>query len=94
DGEELFDDIPVQCKNYQGKVTTSRPLEDLERCIMNSDSPLAYLFILGDLSDDFQREFDKRLEELKNKYEKEIKWKIVGQEQIAKLYLNKIGSPI
>ncbi|WP_442598631.1 hypothetical protein [Neobacillus sp. D3-1R] len=94
DGEELYDDIPVQCKNYQGKVTTSRPLEDLERCIKNSNSPLAYLFIMGDLSDDFQTEFDERLEELKNNYKKDVKWRIIGQEQIAKLYLNKIGSPI
>jgi hypothetical protein len=92
DGSVLHDDIPIQCKNYIGTVNTKKPLEDLERCIRNSNSSIAYLFIIGDLTEDFQKEFDERLEQLKNDFKKDVDWRIIGQEQIAKLYLNRIGA--
>jgi hypothetical protein len=54
-GEILHDDVPVQCKNYIGIVETNKPIEDLERCFENSNADVdsAYLFILGDLSDEY-----------------------------------------
>jgi hypothetical protein len=94
DGSILHDDIPVQCKNYNGKVKTHKPIEDLERCTKNSNSPLVYLFIIGELTDEFYKKFDERLEQIKNKIKKEVEWRIIGQEQIAKLYLNKLGSSV
>ncbi|MCM3163261.1 hypothetical protein [Metabacillus litoralis] len=92
DGFILHDDIPVQCKNYQGKVNTKRPLDDLERCIRNSDASLAYLFIIGDLSSDFYDEVDERVEQLRNDLQREVKWRIIEQEQIAKLYLKGLSA--
>ncbi|WP_147803295.1 hypothetical protein [Alkalicoccus halolimnae] len=85
----LHDDVPVQCKNYQGDVIGTRPIDDLERCTANSDSPIVYLFILGNLTEQFNKEFNERLEIQKNK--RYVEWKIVGQNQIAQMYLNSIN---
>jgi hypothetical protein len=93
DGSILHDNIPVQCKNYNGAVKTKRPIDDLERCIRNSGSSIAYLFIIGDLTKEFEDEFDNRLELLQTENE-HIKLKVIGQEQIAKMYLNRVGSGI
>jgi hypothetical protein len=89
DGSILHEDIPVQCKNYNGAVRTKEPLDDLERCIKNSGSSIAYLFIIGDLTEEFNKELEKRIAENEG-----IKWRVIGQEQIAKMYLNRVGSGI
>ena len=54
-GEILQDGIPIQCKNHTGRVEDDRPIEDLVRCIKNSRSEVAILFILGDLTDEYRR---------------------------------------
>jgi hypothetical protein len=94
DGGILHDDIPVQCKNYQGEVKTLKPIEDLERCSINSPSALAYLFIIGDLAESFTNEFEQRLEKMKNTHNEDIQWRVIGQEQIARLYLNRVDSRV
>ena len=93
DGSILHEDIPVQCKNYIGEVKTKRPIDDLERCIRNSDSSIAYLFIIGDLTEEFEDELERRLEVLKAENE-DVKWRVIGQEQIARMYLNRVGAGI
>src|SRR5439155_1565847 len=62
----LVDDVPVQCKNYTGSVTTTQPIDDLERSIRHSDTNahVAFLFILGDITDDFRRALQLRQESL------------------------------
>lgn len=85
--EILFDDIPVQCKNKTGNVSESEPIDDLARCIKNSGKNLAYLFILGDLSEDYIKKFDTKQEELTKELGKEISFIIVKQDQIAELYM-------
>ncbi len=83
----LVDDVPVQCKNYSGKVTDDRPIDDLARCIKNSRKDIAYLFILGDLSEEFRARLDKCCEALADDLGKEITFEVVDQDMIAELYL-------
>jgi hypothetical protein len=46
----------VQCKNVTGQVWTEGPGEDLRRCFVErSDVNAAYLFILGELTPEFER---------------------------------------
>lgn len=87
----LHDDVPVQCKSYKGVVNDTRAIDDLRRCTENSDSPIAYLFILGNLTADFINEYEKGLQKVRNDYGKGIDWRIVDEEQIAKMYLNRIN---
>ncbi|UOQ45521.1 hypothetical protein MUN89_06140 [Halobacillus salinarum] len=89
--EPLYEEIPVQCKNFNGKVTTTLPIDDLERSIENTQSPIAYLFILGELTDEFHMKIEERLEELKARYNRDIKWNIIEQDQIARLYLDSLN---
>lgn len=93
DGSILHEDVPVQCKNYNGLVKTKRPIDDLERCINNSNSPIAYLFIIGDLTEEFNTELETRLAQLNNE-KGYVQWKVIGQEQIAKMYLNRLGTTV
>ena len=44
--EYLHENVPVQCKNYSGDVDTDHPINDLKRSFRNSESTIAYLFIL------------------------------------------------
>lgn len=81
----LHEEIPVQCKNYTNEVTDFGPISDLERCSENSESTLVYLFIMGDLTEKFNEEFEKRLEIQRTK--RYVDWRIVGQKEIAKMYL-------
>ncbi|MYL36904.1 restriction endonuclease [Halobacillus litoralis] len=92
DGSDLLDDIPVQCKNYQGNVRTEKPIEDLIRCSRNSKSNYAYLFIMGDISQSFEDCFKMRMEETKQELGRDIEWRMIGQEDIAKLYLKKLNA--
>ena len=91
-GEILQDGIPVQCKNYTGEVEDDRPIEDLVRCINNSGSEIAILFILGDLTDEYRRRLDLRGEELQRDIGRPVKFEVVDQDRIAEMYLAYIGS--
>lgn len=91
-GEILQDGIPVQCKNYTGEVEDDRPIEDLVRCINNSGSEIAILFILGDLTDEYRRRLDLRGEELQRDIGRLVKFEVVDQDRIAEMYLAYIGS--
>jgi hypothetical protein len=82
----LLDDLPVQCKNYTGRVTTIQPIDDLERCIRNSDSDRAFLFIVGDLTDEFLRLLRERQEKLSRELGREVTFEVIDQDRIAELY--------
>jgi hypothetical protein len=82
----LLDDIPVQCKNYSGDVDLQQPIDDLERCIRNSQSPIAYLFILGKLSQDFRHALEQRQESLGKELGHKVFFEVVDQDRIAELY--------
>lgn len=86
-GDILLDDVPVQCKNFEGDVTDYGPIDDLKRCINNSTSDLAYLFILGNLSNDFLCEVDRAAERLSTKRERKTSLVVVDENRIANLYL-------
>ena len=90
-GAILLDDVPVQCKNYQGLVDDSRPIEDLERCVRNSGSHIAYLFILGELIDDFPHLIDQAAERLSEELKKPVKFVVVDQDRIADLYIQHVA---
>jgi len=86
-GTIALDDIPVQCKNYRGNVTSLVPIDDLERCIRNTGGTLALLFILGELSDEFRGNLQKRQETLSKELEREISFEVIDQDRIAELYV-------
>lgn len=90
-GAILLDDVPVQCKNYRGRVEDDRPIEDLERCIKNSGSRIAYLFIFGELSESFLHGIDQAAERLSDELKKPIELVVVDQDRIADLYLQFVG---
>lgn len=85
-GTILHDDVPVQCKNYYGEVYTSRPIQDLVRSIQNSDSNIAYLVILGKLTEQFLIDFEKEKNLLKSS-SRNIDLILIDQDQIADLYM-------
>ena len=93
-GEILQDGIPIQCKNYTGEVEDDRPIEDLVRCIRNSGSEVAILFILGDLTDEYRRRLDLRREELQRDIGRPVKFEVVDQDRIAEMYLAHLGSKL
>lgn len=84
----LLDEVPVQCKNYWGEVTDTGPIDDLERCIRNSNSDIAYLFIIGLLSNEFLLKMEGLQEKLSTEYGRKISLRLVEQETIAELYLD------
>jgi len=87
--DEIFaDNIPVQCKNYKGKVDTNAPIKDLERCVKNLDTNKVYLIINGELEEDFYKKILEKQEELTTALGKEIQFNVVNQERIAELYLS------
>jgi len=86
--EILYDDVPVQCKNYEGLVETEKPIEDLERCVRNSDSNLFYLLIIGNLTDNYLKKIYEKQESLMNKFNREITFKVICQDRIAELYIS------
>ncbi|WP_100399156.1 restriction endonuclease [Bacillus sp. FJAT-44742] len=88
--EILLEGIPVQCKNYRGIVTDKRPIRDLEKCIINSNKSLAYLFIMGQLEKDYLNAINELQEELTEKLQREVKLAVVQQERIAEMYLNSL----
>jgi hypothetical protein len=85
-GTILIDDVPVQCKNYSGPVSDDRAIEDLVRSIRHTKSPVAYLFILGDLTDGFRSELERRRHSLELELEMPVSFELVEQDRIAELY--------
>jgi hypothetical protein len=85
-GNILLDDVPVQCKNYSGSVTTYDPIYDLERSVENSNSPVAYLFIIGKLSTAFRSELEARKIALAAKLGRSVSFEVVDEDRIAELY--------
>lgn len=83
--EVFLDDVPVQCKNFTSKVNTFSPIDDLERAIRNSNSSLAYLVILGDLTVAFLEEFNLRQEKLKKELKREVRFELITEDRIAEL---------
>ena len=82
----LLDDVPVQCKNLTGDVTSLDPINDLERCIRNSSSQVAYLFILGKLSKRFLEELQIRQEMLRKELNRPVSFEVVTEDRIAEIY--------
>lgn len=90
---ELYENIPVQCKNYSGDVNTEKPLDDIKRCFSNlKDISVAYIAILGDLTDDFWNRLRQTEKQLSAQLKREIRIRIIDQDQIAKLYLKMQGN--
>lgn len=85
-GKILLDNIPVQCKNYIGKVNIFDAIDDLERCIKNSRGDLAFLFILGDLTPEFQKHLQERQEQLSQELNRQVTLEVIDQVRIAELY--------
>jgi len=88
----LLDDVPVQCKNFTGDVTTLGPINDLERCIRNSKSRVAYLFILGRLSKEFLEALQNRQETLQKELGQPVSFEVVGEDRIAEIYAANLNS--
>lgn len=86
-GEVLFDEVPAQCKNFTDVVLTEAPIRDLERCVRNSESSIAYLFILGNLSDQFLQALELSQSQLGEELGRDITYRLVDQEAIARRYL-------
>lgn len=90
-GAILLDEVPVQCKNYDGSVEDSRPIEDLERCIRNSGSNTAYLFIIGTLTPSFRQRLEKVQDSLSVELGHQVTFRVIEEEVIAELYLASLG---
>lgn len=88
-GGVLLDDVPVQCKNFSGNVSTMDPIDDLKRCVENSESesPIAYLFIMGELPDDYPKAIDQAELEMEEQLGRPISFVVVDQSRIASLYI-------
>lgn len=85
--EYLHENVPVQCKNYIGDVDTEDPIHDLVRSFRNSESTIAYLFILGNLTDEFNQKLDNAEVALKSDLHRDVKSRTIDQDAIAKLYM-------
>jgi hypothetical protein len=86
----LLDDVPVQCKNYTGDVTSLAPIDDLERCIRNSSSQVVYLFILGRLSEKFVQALQIRQETLQKELGRPVFLEVVTEDRIAEIYATSV----
>ena len=91
-GEFLHEDVPVQCKNYRDEVDIDKPIDDLQRSLRNSESTIAYLFILGNLTDAFNQKLDEAENALKSDLGRDVKFRTIGQNEIAKLYMKYMTS--
>ena len=83
----LHEVVPVQCKNYSGDVATSLPIDDLKRSLHNSESTIAYLVILGNLTDEFNQDLDDAEDALKSDLGRDATFRTIDQDEIAKLYM-------
>jgi hypothetical protein len=87
----LLDDVPVQCKNYSGPVRGTQAIDDLERCITNTKGPLALLFILGTLTEEFRENLQQRQEMLTRRLGHEVTFEVIDEDRIAELYVGHIS---
>lgn len=85
-GDWLHDAVPVQCKNYKGKVNSDEPINDLKRCAKNSVSTIVYLFILGDVTENFKKKFAEA-EQDEVKTGRYVQFIMMDQHEIARLYM-------
>lgn len=85
-GEILHDDIPVQCKNYNGKVNCYEPIGDLRKCVKHSASTIVYLFILGDVTEGFKKKFAEA-EQDEVKTGRYVQFIMMDQHEIARQYM-------
>jgi hypothetical protein len=90
-GAVLMDEVPVQCKNYEGKVITQRPIDDLERCVRNSESTRVMLLIMGDLTEEYHQQIVERAAKLSEELQREIVFEVVDQDRIAEMYASTLG---
>ena len=89
-GEVLpgYESVPVQCKNFSGEVSTSRPIDDLVRCVeANGECSVAYLFILGDLTEGFLSDLEEARNAVHATSGREVAFHVIDQDRIAELYL-------
>ena len=85
--EFLHERVPVQCKNYSGDVDTNIPIDDLKRCAHNSESTVAYLVILGNLTDGFNQNLDDAEAASRSDLGRNVTFRTIDQDEIAKLYM-------
>lgn len=93
-GTIVLDDVPVQCKNFRGLVSSLQPIDDLERAVRNSGSHVAYLFIMGELSDDFRRRLAEREEALSAELGRQVYFEVVEEGRIAELYVKLLSDSV
>ncbi len=92
--EYLHENVPVQCKNYRDDVETAQPMNDLRRSFRNSESTIAYLFILGNLTDEFNQKLEDTGVALKSDLGRDIKFSTLDQDAIAKLSMKDMLSEL
>lgn len=86
-GELLHDRVPVQCKNYTDEVNCDKPIDDLMRCVQNSDSTIFYLCILGDVTEEFKEKLADAAERAGDNAGRDVQFRIVDQHEIAIQYM-------
>jgi len=86
-GEFLHDPVPVQCKNYTGKVNNDKPIDDLMRCVQNSDSTIFYLCILGDVTEEFKEKLADAEERARDNTGRDVQFRLMDQYEIARQYM-------
>jgi hypothetical protein len=91
-GDILFDEVPVQCKNFTGLVTDPGPIEDLVRAVRNADSPLAYLAILGKIDDEYRRRIAVAEEQLTTEMGKPVRFFVLDEATLAQMYLAAVST--
>jgi|SRR5690625_3735475 len=90
-GAILMDEVPVQCKNYTGKVLTLEPIDDLERCACNSDATHIMLLIMGDLTEQYHQQVIERAAKVSKELGREVIFEVVDQDRIAEMYAATLG---
>lgn len=86
-GKFLHDRVPVQCKNYTGKVNSDTPIDDLRRCVQNSDSTIVYLCILGDVTEEFKEKLADAAERAGDNAGRDVQFIMMDQHEIARQYM-------
>ena len=87
-GETLDEKVPVQCKAYQGKVSSLKAIQDIERALKNSGANRGYIAILGELTDGFNEALSEKESELTESLGRNINIQVVNEDDFAELFLN------
>lgn len=86
--EILHNEVPVQCKAYDGKVDTTKAIEDISRAIRNTEkTDIGYISILGKLTDEFESARIEAEEQLSKELERDIQIKVLTEDVLAELAL-------